>query len=112
MQIYQNFKETVLYFFQDGASSDAPGGVPSSPRGPPLGQLNPSVRSFKVVTECPLIVMFLFQLYPRFLGVNIPTLLPLMVTTISIPGPNNVPPHLKQTFSDLKAAQVKVRDLG
>lgn len=76
--------------------------------GPNAGQLNPSTRSFKTVTECPLIVMFLFQLYPRYVQSNISILLPLMVTAISIPGPQQVPPNLKNQYTELKAAQVKV----
>jgi hypothetical protein len=38
-----------------------------------------SVESFKVMTECPLIVMLLFQLYSRLIPPNIQMLLPLMV---------------------------------
>lgn len=71
------------------------------------GQLNPSTRSFKIVTETPLVVMFLFQLYSRLVQTNIPQLLPLMVTAISVPGPEKVPPHLKSHFIELKGAQVK-----
>lgn len=78
---------------------------------PPIGnaQLNPSTRSFKIITESPLVVMFLFQLYSRLVQTNIPTLLPLMVAAISVPGPANVPSHLKPHFIELKGAQVKVR---
>ncbi|XP_074308594.1 transcription-associated protein 1-like isoform X2 [Silene latifolia] len=73
------------------------------------GQLNPSTRSFKIVTESPLVVMFLFQLFSRLVQTNIPNLLPLMVSAISVPGPgpDEVPPHLKTHFVDLKGAQVK-----
>ncbi|CAL5373324.1 unnamed protein product [Camellia sinensis] len=71
------------------------------------GQLNPSIRSFKIITETPLVVMFLFQLYSRLVQTNIPHLLPLMVTAISVPGPEKVPPHLKSQFIELKGAQVK-----
>lgn len=68
------------------------------------GQLNPSTRSFKVVTEIPLVVMCLFQLYGRLVQTNIPHLLPFMVTAISVPGPEKVPPHLKNHFNELKGA--------
>jgi transformation/transcription domain-associated protein len=78
--------------------------------GPP-GQLNPSTRSFKIVTEIPLVVMFLFQLHPKLVQTNISFLLQLMVTAISLPGPDKekLPPHLKQHFLELKVAQVKVK---
>lgn len=75
-------------------------------------QLNPSTRSFKIVTESPLVVMFLFQLYSRLVQTNIPLLLPLMVSAISVPGPEKVPPSLKTHFIELKGAQVKVRFSG
>ena len=73
------------------------------------GQLNPSSRSFKIINECPLIVLFLFQLYSKLVHTNITYLLPRMVAAISIPGPEKVPPHLKNQLADFKGAQVKVR---
>ncbi|XP_020517833.1 probable transcription-associated protein 1 isoform X2 [Amborella trichopoda] len=51
--------------------------------------------------------MFLFQLYGRYVQTNIPVLLPLMVSAISIPGPQNVSPNWRNHFVDLKGAQVK-----
>lgn len=133
-KIYQNFRATVSYFFESGAMISPPPAQPSrsGSLGPSFsgddvkpieisdqigpssgyigtaGQLNPSTRSFKVVTESPLVVMFLFQLYGRLVQTNIPHLLPLMVTAISVPGPEKVPPHLKNHFIELKGAQVKV----
>lgn len=137
-KIYQNFRLTVSHFFENGATMVAvppvgtPGGgddikpmdtsdqlTPSS-SGSGLsgaatgyhgsGQLNPSTRSFKIVTESPLVVMFLFQLYSRLVQTNIPNLLPLMVAAISVPGPEKVPPHMKTQFIELKGAQVKVNN--
>ncbi|CAH9116378.1 unnamed protein product [Cuscuta epithymum] len=128
-KIYQNFRATVSYFFESGALAAPPPLPPSSSAstlsdgdakpmeisdqvGPMsgnigTGQLNPSVRSFKIVTESPLVVMFIFQLYSRLIQTNIPHLLPLMVSAISVPGPEKVPPHLKNHFIELKGAQVK-----
>ncbi|XP_075655312.1 uncharacterized protein LOC142625565 isoform X3 [Castanea sativa] len=119
-KIYHNFKLTVSHFFESGAvggedfkpmdtlsssSSDQALTIGSTTAG--SGQLNPSTRSFKIVTESPLVVMFLFQLYSRLVQTNIPHLLPLMVAAISVPGPEKVPPHLKTHFIELKGAQVK-----
>lgn len=117
--IYRNFPNTVTHFFDNpnvsaniaaavpnqhlDPTADAPGTV-AVPGG---GQLNPSARSFKIVTESPLVVMFLFQLYAKLVQTNIPYLLPLMVSAISIKGPDKVPPHLKTPFVELKGAQVK-----
>ncbi|RYQ79865.1 hypothetical protein Ahy_Scaffold1g106653 isoform A [Arachis hypogaea] len=116
-KIYQNFKLTVSHFFDNMAmtgeevkpmetslSDQGIGGSSATATG---SQLNPSTRSFKIVTESPLVVMFLFQLYSRLVQANIPQLLPLMVTAISVQGPDRVPPHLKTHFIELKGAQVK-----
>eukprot|EP00963_Diacronema_lutheri_P006687 scaffold587_cov339-Pavlova_lutheri.AAC.11 len=71
-------------------------------------ELVPSTRSFKVITECPLIVMFLFQLYPQYIQTNIQLLLPLMIQCISSQGPKECPQgQLKQVFTDMKGAQIK-----
>lgn len=133
-KIYQNFRLTVSHFFESGAVVAPAMPPPSSMSALPSlgnedvkpmdisdqvggssitsstgsGQLNPSTRSFKIVTESPLVVMFLFQLYNRLVQTNIPQLLPLMVAAISVPGPDKVPPHLKTHFTELKGAQVKV----
>lgn len=132
-KVYQNFKLTVNHFFENGAvggedikpidtSLDQPlsgsigsiggGGIGGGGIGGSGyaggGQLNPSTRSFKIINESPLVVMFLFQLYSRLVQTNIPHLLPLMVAAISVPGPEKVPLHLKTHFIELKGAQVKV----
>ncbi|GMH24561.1 hypothetical protein Nepgr_026404 [Nepenthes gracilis] len=133
-KIYQNFRLTVSHFFENGAGEMVPvaaaplagavagGGddmksmdtdqlistsTSSSSGYAVSGQLNPSTRSFKIVTESPLVVMFLFQLYSRLVQTNIPHLLPLMVSAISVPGPEKVPHHLKTQYIELKGAQVK-----
>ncbi|WVZ66880.1 hypothetical protein U9M48_016041 [Paspalum notatum var. saurae] len=119
VSIYHNFASTVAYFFDNPNTSasmaasmsiqhlDPTADAPGAMQMPGGGQLNPSTRSFKVVTESPLVVMFLFQLYSKLVQTNIPHLLPLMVQAISIKGPDKVPPHLKTPFNDLKGAQVK-----
>lgn len=117
-KIYQNFRLTVAHFFESGAvgNEDVRPMDTISDHGISLtgysgnGQLNPSTRSFKIVTESPLVVMFLFQLYGRLVQTNIPHLLPLMVAAISVPGPDKVPSQLKPHFIELKGAQVKVSD--
>ncbi|KAG6647142.1 hypothetical protein I3843_07G057100 [Carya illinoinensis] len=117
-KIYQNFKLTVSHFFESGVaggedvkpmdtSSSSDQALSTMGGSSGTGQLNPSTRSFKIVTESPLVVMFLFQLYSRLVQTNIPHLLPLMVAAISVPGPEKVPAHLKTHFIELKGAQVK-----
>jgi transformation/transcription domain-associated protein len=118
--IYRNFKFTVKHFFENPNATanvvapvqnqhlDSIGDAPGMLAVPGGGQLNPSAQSFKIVTESPLVVMFLFQLYAKLVQTNIPFLLPLMVDAIAESGPDKVPPHLKTPFVELKGAQVKV----
>jgi hypothetical protein len=53
-----------------------------------------STESFKVLTECPLTVMLLFQLYPRHIQKNVPELIPLMIKALVLAPAN------KNSFSD------------
>lgn len=46
-----------------------------------------STSSFKVLTECPLTVMLLFQLYPKYMKSNITILIPLMMECLGVRGP-------------------------
>lgn len=59
----------------------------SSPMSPPRPSPR-SLTSFKVLTECPLIVMLMFQLYPKFLRGNIPTLINVMMEALSLRVPS------------------------
>ncbi|KAM7263761.1 hypothetical protein ACFE04_001444 [Oxalis oulophora] len=116
-KIYHNFGFTVSHFFDNLSAPAVEDVKPMDTSSDQLlstgtvssgnGRLNPSTRSFKIVTESPLVVMFLFQLYSRLVQTNIPNLLPLMVDAISVAGPEKVPLHLKTHFIELKGAQVK-----
>ncbi|KAJ1496049.1 hypothetical protein T484DRAFT_1760331 [Baffinella frigidus] len=96
-KVYQNFPNTLKAAFDK----------------PVAGQTRPTVRksteSFKVVTECPLIVMFLFQLYDTYAQPNVQTLLPLMVKAINLRAPANArqQPANAALFVDFIASQVK-----
>ncbi|MFS7937480.1 hypothetical protein Hanom_Chr05g00428071 [Helianthus anomalus] len=96
-KLYQNFRLMVSHFLESGAlvtpamphpssmlalrslgsedvkpleiSDQVGSSTASSTR---AGQLNPSTRSFKIVTASPLVVMFLFQLYNQLVQTNIP----------------------------------------
>ena len=79
---------------------------------PKAGVLVRSTDSFKVLIECPLIVMFLFQLYPKYIQENIQVLLPLMVASIDpLPGAaasaTPTPARATPAMQDYIAAQVK-----
>lgn len=58
--------------------------IPTSP----VARLLPrSNSSFRVLTECPLIVMLMFQLYPKFLRGNIPGLINVMMEALALRAP-------------------------
>ena len=70
----------------------------------------PALKSFKVCTECPLIVMLLFQLYPSVAQNAVQKLLPAMTKTCSARTSRTVfkeSVKLRERFADLKSAQVK-----
>jgi transformation/transcription domain-associated protein len=88
-------------------------GIPSTP---PARLAPKSSSSFRVLTECPLTVMLLFQLYPKFLKENIQTMITLMIEALGLRAPplqssQAVDSVLKRLHSsrsrELVAAQVK-----
>lgn len=95
--------------------ASAPGAAPAGAssggggRGGSTGVLTRSTESFKVLTECPLIVMLLFQLYPRYIQSTIPALIPLMVQTLALQTPRRAIQRHRQATTDFMAAQVRQR---
>jgi hypothetical protein len=65
-----------------------------------------SLESFKVLTECPLIIMLLFQVYPKFISRNIPQILPLMMAVLGITLPPKAAQIHKVRFREFLASQV------
>ena len=69
--------------------------------------------SFKVLTECPLIVMLLFQLYHEFISSipapsgNIPQLVPLMMEGLQLAAPREAKRLQRTRFKEFIACQVK-----
>jgi len=54
----------------------------------PTPQLSPrSNASFRVITECPLVVILMFQLYPKFLRSNIAGLISAMMEALALRAP-------------------------
>ena len=54
----------------------------------PIPTLSPkSNASFRVMTECPLVVMLMFQLYPKFLRGNIVGLISVMMEALALRAP-------------------------
>lgn len=66
-----------------------------------------SSGSFKVLTECPLIVMLLFQLYPKYIESNIPALIPLMMKALTLKAPEKAEKTHRSRYAEFLACQVK-----
>ena len=68
------------------------------------------VYSFKVLTECPLVIMLLFQTYPyHYMQKNAIILLPSMMYFLSLNAPMSLSAELsslQQVLYDLFSAQV------
>jgi transformation/transcription domain-associated protein len=79
-------------------------------KNPEQKRLTRSLHSFKVLRECPLIVMLLFQLHPQFVEQNIRDLIPVMIKALQQgrgdEGIQN-PPAKKELYTDFISAQVK-----
>lgn len=80
---------------------------------PPAIPLLRSKESFKVLTECPLIVMLLFQLYPKYIKANIPDLIPLMIEALRLTpqlqrnAEGVIPVCLRGRYKEMIACQVR-----
>lgn len=65
----------------------------------------PSHLSFRVLTECPLMVMLMFQLYPKYVHGNIPVLIAVMMEALELRGPTT--DNGSKYTGELVAAQAK-----
>jgi transformation/transcription domain-associated protein len=101
-QLYARFKQTVANAFPTALAA------PPSP-----GFIRTSTASFKAITECPIIVMFLFQLNPGYMNKNIPLLLPLMVSIIEVEIPRDRVGRVQKVHrQEFIAAQAKTQRPG
>eukprot|EP01133_Synstelium_polycarpum_P011916 gene11916-13884_t len=86
-------------------TSSPPLAIPGSDA-PRAQGIKPSMSSFKVLTECPIIVVLLFQLYPSS-TTNVAKFIPLIIKTLGISAPPNSAITHHQLYVDFIAAQVK-----
>jgi transformation/transcription domain-associated protein len=77
----------------------------------PTTTLVKSVESFKVLTECPIILMLILQWYPRFVSKTMNQMVPVMLTMLSlIPTvtlDTTSQPLQRQRYREFLAAEVK-----
>mmetsp|Transcript_15239 Transcript_15239/g.34126 ORF Transcript_15239/g.34126 Transcript_15239/m.34126 type:complete len:336 (-) Transcript_15239:1618-2625(-) len=121
--MYRNLPGIVLKEFSIDSTSNASSKVHTNPPPPPRSDstdtsgssnkrtvtLLRSSASFRVLTECPVTVMLLFQLYPKYIQFNIPVLIPLMMHSLGLQPPllsNPTPTHLLR-HKELVSCQVK-----
>lgn len=90
-----------------GVDSGTPEGVGIAPKKAKASSLIRSSGSFKVLTECPLITMLLFQLYPRYFNPNMVTLVPLMMQALQLEAHAAAVSTVRARFSEFLACQVK-----
>ncbi|CAG8494689.1 11619_t:CDS:10, partial [Ambispora leptoticha] len=94
-EMYQNMKQTVHEVFDTPQPYNVPQHVPQSPRptspaydnaseSTPVKTLAKSLYSFKVLTECPIIVVLLFQSHRQFVNRNIIKIVPLIIETLDL----------------------------
>jgi transformation/transcription domain-associated protein len=72
-----------------------------------------SNASFRVLTECPLIMMLMFQLFPKFLKTNIPSLIAVMTEALAFRPPafQSFPPSSKSDMHLKRIYYTRVREL-
>lgn len=100
-RLYENFGNTVKFILSPCSSIIAHS--QGAPRYIPL-----STQSFKVITECPLLVMCVFQIHPQLRKSNMSHLCPLMVSAIEQEVPiNTLHVSLRNIYHEFIAAQVK-----
>lgn len=95
--------------------------VESSTSPPPKVLALRSNVSFRVLTECPLMVMLMFQLYPKYVNSNVPVLIRVMMEALALrapkleslvgSSPSSMDPQAKRLYfsrtRELVAAQAK-----
>eukprot|EP00029_Vermamoeba_vermiformis_P012962 TRINITY_DN7900_c0_g1_i1.p1 TRINITY_DN7900_c0_g1~~TRINITY_DN7900_c0_g1_i1.p1 ORF type:complete len:1064 (-),score=245.62 TRINITY_DN7900_c0_g1_i1:111-3281(-) len=112
IKIYEQLPSTVNKIFSETPAKIAepiPGKDPMFDEKANKGS-QPLIRamaSFKVLTECPIIVVLLLQLYSRLLPPNLPKFLPLIVQTLALQAPPDAYNTHRAHYTDFIAAQVK-----
>lgn len=94
-----------------------PSATPSTPSESSSSSPNrlalPSNSSFRVLTECPLILMLLFQFFPKFQKSNIPNLIAVMTEILGQRAPSfqSFPPSAKNDIHLKRIYYTRVREL-
>ena len=117
LRLYRDFDQAVAFHFGDGgagegaaAGAEEGADVPAGLGGPSRTHV-PASRSFKVLVDLPLPLMFLLQLYPAISQRALASLLRPMLDCVlceSLPaGPTSLSASARGAYGDMRAAQVK-----
>ena len=99
INIYKELPKTVQQTFSPSNPIEYEPGKPN--------QIIKSINSFKVLTECPIIIVLLFQLYPSSQQSNIRIFIPLIVQALSLSAPAQSYIEHRVAYVDFIASQVK-----
>lgn len=106
-RIYNNMP-AAIYALAPALTEQAPS---SSLDTTPTTTLVKSVESFKVLTECPIILMLILQWYPRFVSKTMNQMVPVMLTMLSLIPTVNLDtapqPPQRQRYREFLAAEVR-----
>lgn len=69
-----------------------------------LKRIIPSMSSFRVLSECPFLFVFFFQLYDQTLTEKMPSIVPLMIKSITATVAHTE--HHKKAFVDFISCQI------
>ncbi|GJD05700.1 Transcription-associated protein 1 [Galdieria sulphuraria] len=109
--LYQNVRNMgSSYFLRDSSqqSSRSPIEVSYSQVSATSQRIVKSTESFRVLVECPLLVLYLVQLYPDVAKSFLPSLVASMFDTVSLEAAEPQDSSLKPIFQDFILCQVKI----
>jgi transformation/transcription domain-associated protein len=125
-EAYRNTPAAVEKLFYEDAAPDKPAGTPEANGETLPKMIISSMDSFKVLTECPIVIALLFQLHKKYVGSNVPALVPLIIECLTLQPEAQKQSHAEAAlknqifmgispmiknrarYSEFKALQVKV----
>lgn len=108
--VYKRLPETTRTVFKPTTDAVAAGKTTVAESSP--NTLAHSLESFKVLTECPIIVVLLFNLHRNQISENVKEFVPLIIRALGLQAPPEARQLQRQKYTDFVAALVKVRMTG
>ncbi|KAJ3117897.1 hypothetical protein HK100_000723, partial [Physocladia obscura] len=104
LEMYKNMKKAVSDTFDEPNSTSAQANSPAAPGASEDSNrtLGHSMTSFKVLTECPIIIALLLQVHRQFVNINVPAFVPLIMEALCLQ------PKLQKAAHDRAAEENKV----